>query len=102
MMSLEDAIAKLNAELPGWWWSVGVCSVSADASIGPDRAGPDASLLGGRLFDEGFHADLRQPATPAEALLHVLEKAKAAKATLIFANVPSKIWIAHSSETKWI
>lgn len=82
VMSLEEAIERLKTELPGWWWSVSECSVSADASIAPDIAGPDAALLTIRLFDEGFHADLRQPSTPATALLNVLEQAKAAIAKL--------------------
>lgn len=79
-MTLDEAIAKFEAELPGWWWSLGFCSVSADASCAPDIAGPDAALLKHKRFDEGFHADLRQPATCVEALMNVLAQGKAAKA----------------------
>lgn len=68
MSDLDKALARLAEVLPGWWWRVGSCSVSADATIGPDRAGPDADLLALRDFDEGFDGDLRQPATVAENL----------------------------------
>jgi hypothetical protein len=79
-MTLEQVVSKIETELPGWWWTTGNCSVSAHATIGPDVAGPDARLLQIKEFDEGFSADLGQPATPAEALLDALEQAKAAKA----------------------
>ena len=79
-MSIDEAVAKFKTDLPGWWYSLGDCSVSADASCGPDRDGPDAGLLLLRLFDDGFHSDLRQPATVQEALLDVLEQAKIARA----------------------
>lgn len=79
LWDLVDALAKLRRELPGWWWRVGDCSVSADSTIGPDRAGPDARLLEIKLFDEGFDNDLRQPATVAEALLGAIEKGQTAK-----------------------
>jgi hypothetical protein len=78
-MTFDEAIAKFRSELPGWWWSIGDCSVSADASCGPDRTGPDAELLADRLFDEGFHCDLRQPASPVQSLMNVLDQAKSAK-----------------------
>lgn len=54
---LASAIVEFECALPGWWWSVGTCSVSRDASCGPDRAGPDADLLTRREFDGGFHCD---------------------------------------------
>ena len=54
---LARAIAEFETSLPGWWWSVGKCSISLDASCGPDRAGPDADLLKIREFDDGFHHD---------------------------------------------
>jgi len=68
---LFKAICEFRGELPGWWFTVGECSVSADASCGPDRAGPDADLLKDRTFDDGFHADLPQPASMADALRRV-------------------------------
>lgn len=77
---LEAAIEKLHRELPGWWWSLGNCHVSADATIGPDRTGPDAPLLRLKEFDEGIDGSLLHPATCTEALLHAIELAKAAKA----------------------
>jgi len=90
-MTLFEAVEKFERELPGWWWTVGDCSVSADASCGPDRVGPDVHLLDFRLFDEGFDVDLRHRerpsntprATPSDALLAVLEEAKAAKAAFL-------------------
>jgi hypothetical protein len=56
---LAAALNRLESLLPGWWWSVGSCHVSSDASLGPDRYGPDAALLDMKIFDEGFHCDLR-------------------------------------------
>ncbi|MFZ5744448.1 MAG: hypothetical protein ACOY7T_08220 [Pseudomonadota bacterium] len=77
---LEQAIAEFKAALPGWWYSVAECQVSADASCAPTRESPDISLieLDGR-FDSGFHADLLQPATMADALRDVMAQALAAK-----------------------
>jgi hypothetical protein len=77
---LEAAIEKLHRELPGWWWSLGNCHVSADATVGPDRTGPDAHLLKLREFDWGIDGTLLHPATCTEALLHAIELAHAAKA----------------------
>jgi hypothetical protein len=79
---LEAAIEKLHRELPGWWWSLGNCHVSADATIGPDRTGPDAHLLRLKEFDEGIDGTLLHPATCTDALLHAIELAHAAKARL--------------------
>jgi hypothetical protein len=79
-MSIDEAVAKFKDELPGWWYSLADCSVSADASCGPDRAGPDADLLEHRLFDDGFHGDLRQPATVQDALMWAMEQALEARA----------------------
>lgn len=77
--ALAGVIAAFRRELPGWWFTVGECSVSADASCGPDRTGPDAHLLKQRAFDCGFHADLPQPASMAEALANVTAQALAAR-----------------------
>lgn len=61
---LAAAIREFEALLPGWWWSVCVCSRTRDASCGPDVAGPDADLIESsatkpedRIFDSGFHCD---------------------------------------------
>ncbi len=81
-MTIDEAIAKFRRELPGWWWSIGDCSVSADASCGPELNGPDAHLVKIDKFGKGFDCDLRQSASPIESLLTVLEHAKAAKAAV--------------------
>jgi hypothetical protein len=78
-MTLSEAVDLFEKRLPGWWWSVGNCSVSADASCGPDRAGPDAGLLEHRLFDGGFHCDARQPANVVDSLMDVMQQALDAK-----------------------
>lgn len=76
---LEDAIAAFKAALPGWWFTVGECQVSADASCGPTRESPHIELIPlDRQFDDGFHADLPQPASMADALRTVQEAALAA------------------------
>ena len=77
---LSAAIREFEAALPGWWWSVCVCSVSRDASCAPDRAGPDAALLDLDQFDAGFHRDDKRPnATLASSLREVMCQALAAK-----------------------
>lgn len=70
---LQAAIAEFHSALPGWWFSVGSCSVSCDASIGPDRAYIAEPIL--TIFDEGIHADLTQPSTLAAALRQVTAEA---------------------------
>jgi hypothetical protein len=65
---LTAAIERFHVLLPGWWFSVGLCHVSADATVAPDRAGIDHDLLTMRFFDEGFSADLLPPSTMATAL----------------------------------
>jgi len=81
-MTLDQAVTLFTKELPGWWWSVGDCEISAHASCGPNRSGPDGNLIDieSTVFDSGFHVDLRQPSAPAQVLLNVLEQAKACKA----------------------
>ncbi|MBR0668274.1 hypothetical protein GXW71_28235 [Roseomonas hellenica] len=78
-MALGAAIAAFQAHLPGWWFSVCACSVSQDASCGPDRHGPDADLLQFREFDDGFHADLVDE-TLADALRTVMGEVLLARA----------------------
>lgn len=51
---LAAAIDAFEAALPGWWWSLGACSVSLDVSCGPDRQGPDAWMLRHPLLIEGL------------------------------------------------
>lgn len=82
---LEAAIAYFHARLPGWWFSVGACHVTADASVCPDTAGLDEWLFQTgdndvtKFFDEGFHADLYPPATMADALVRATHLAVAAR-----------------------
>ena len=78
---LAAAIAEFQVRLPGWWWSVGACSVSRDASCGPDLNGPDAHLLETPPFHEPFHCDDRE-GTAAESLRFIMEEALRAKASL--------------------
>lgn len=74
------AVAEFEAALPGFWWSVGQCSVGAHASCAVDGNGCQAHLLdgvrAGEPFDEGFHVDT-QKGTPAEALRNVMHQALA-------------------------
>ena len=76
---LASAIREFEDALPGWWWSVGVCSLTRDASCGPDRSGPDCDLLLIREFDEGFHCD-DDAGTLASSLRAVMRDALDAKA----------------------
>lgn len=71
-------IREFEETLPGWWWSLGNCHVSRDASCGPDSTGPDADLLEMREFDSGFHCDSRMD-TLASSLRNVMEQALAAR-----------------------
>ena len=73
-----SAVAALKRVPEGWWWSIGVCSVSCDASIGPDVNHCDKATL--EAFDAGFHCDLAQPSTVAGAIIHVCEQAALARA----------------------
>jgi hypothetical protein len=70
LAGFADAVSELPG---GWWFSVGVCSVSCHASIGPDVAYCDKATL--IAFDEGFHADIPQPSTVAGALRDCIEQA---------------------------
>ncbi len=73
---LEAVIAEFKTALPGWWFSLGECQVSCDASCGPTRESPYITLAATvDAFDSGFHADLLQPSTMADALRDVMEQA---------------------------
>lgn len=81
---MELAIVMFKEALPGWWYSVGECQVSADASCGPTRESDDIELIPlDRRFDDGFHADLPQPATMADALRTVMQEALEAKSAVL-------------------
>jgi len=76
---LERAIRQFRHCLPGWWFSVGECDISCDASIAPMKASPDIALIPhDRRFDDGFHVDLPQPATLADALREAVIDAQCA------------------------
>lgn len=76
------ATAEFERLLPGFWWSVGQCSVGAHASCAVDGKGCQSFLLNdiecGDPFDSGFHADT-DGGTPAEALRDVMGQALADK-----------------------
>jgi len=77
---LEAAIIEFKTALPGWWYSVCECQVSCDASCAPTTETADIGLVEtDMVFDGGFHADLRQPSTMAEALRDVMRQALEAK-----------------------
>ena len=65
-VELVKAIDEFKAALPGWWFTVGECSVSCDATVGPDRAHCPQWMLD--AFDDGFDCDLAQPSTLSDAL----------------------------------
>ncbi|EJL23960.1 hypothetical protein PMI02_03880 [Novosphingobium sp. AP12] len=76
---LEAAIARFKADLPGWWFSVGECQISCDASCAPtDESEHIALAVRGNQFDSGFDCDLAQPSTLALALDEVRKQALAA------------------------
>lgn len=78
---LEAAILRLRVELPGWWFKVGECQVSCDATVAPMGDGIDANLIEfGSEFDVGFDCDLCQPSTLADALNGAIDKAVEARA----------------------
>lgn len=82
-VGLEAAIIEFKTALPGWWFSVCECQVSCDASCAPTTESPDVELIEqDRAFDSGFHADLPQPSTLAEALRDVMRQALAARERL--------------------
>lgn len=76
------AIAVFRHALPGWWFQLGLCALSGDASIGPDfrsEVAPLKEIID--KYDDGFHADL-QPGNGlqrvARALLHCTVQARQA------------------------
>lgn len=78
---IEDfgaAVKEFETALPGFWWSVGQCSVGAHASCAVDGLGVQKHLIdgieAGHPFDSGFHCDT-QGGSPAEALRDVMKQA---------------------------
>lgn len=78
---LTAAVKEFEAVLPGFWWSVGQCSVGAHASCAVDGNGVQKQLLdgieAGNPFDAGFHCDTHK-GTPAQALRDVMQQALSA------------------------
>ena len=73
---LQEAIRLFKKHLPGWWYSVGECQVSCDASCGPTVESEHIHLIPlDDRFNSGFHADLPQPSTLADALYDVINQA---------------------------
>lgn len=62
MAALAAAVERLERELPGWWWRVGACSVSADATsvrIEPGRMRRCSSICGSTRASTATCASLR-------------------------------------------
>ena len=85
---LIAAIKEFEAVLPGWWWTLGSCGVTRDASCGPPRAScgpdyssPDVDKTELKFFDNGFHCD-DSNGTVASSLRSVMHQALEAKAEL--------------------
>lgn len=80
VQQFASVVTEFEYCLPGFWWSVGQCSVGAHASCAVDGNGDQAFLLdgikAGDPFDSGFHCDTRG-GSPAEALQDVMEQALA-------------------------
>lgn len=76
--AFAEVIIEFERRLPGFWWSVGQCSLGAHASCAVDMNGPQAHLLAGitheHPFVAGFHCDTRG-GSPAEALADVMLQA---------------------------
>jgi hypothetical protein len=76
---LTAAIDDFEAEFPGFWWSVGQCSVGAHASCAVDGAGIQRHLLNGieagHPYDDGFHCDT-VGGSPADALRNILDQVR--------------------------
>ena len=80
---IEQVIANFRAALPNWWYSLGDCQVSCDASCAPTRESDDIDLIErDDRFNTGFHADLPQPSKLIFALTHVMHSALEAKSRL--------------------
>lgn len=78
---IEKIIERFRKELPNWWYSLGECQVSCDASCAPTSESPDMSLIPqDDRFNSGFHVDMPQPSKLSSALLIVMHGALAAKA----------------------
>lgn len=75
---LSEVIETFERYLPGFWWSIGQCSVGAHASCAVDGSGAQKHLLAniekGHPYDTGFHCDtIKGP--PEAALYDVMMQA---------------------------
>jgi len=107
--NIEKTIAPFKKELPGWWYSLGECQVSCDASCAPTKLSDDMRHIPiDDRFNSGFHADVPQPSTLSDALLIVLHDALAAKAKAegdpererIMEDVVNAIWEKQDSKSE--
>ena len=77
-LDMAQVVREFETALPGFWWSVGQCSIGAHASCAVDGSGVQKDLLvgvkPGEPLDEGFHCDT-QGGQPAEALRDVMQQA---------------------------
>jgi hypothetical protein len=75
---LAAAVSEFEAALPGFWWSVGQCSVGAHASCAVDGNGSQSALLEGIQhgdpLDSGFHCDTVK-GSPSGAIRDVMRQA---------------------------
>lgn len=73
-----EVVAEFERRLPGFWWTVGQCSVGAHASCAVDVEGDQRALLAGiepgDPLDSGYHIDT-QGGSPAEALRALMAQA---------------------------
>lgn len=77
LTELSIAIAEFETALPGWWWMVGTCNLTRDASCGPDFRDARCSAEDVERFDKGFHCDHK--GSLADALRDVMYQAQAAR-----------------------
>lgn len=92
---IEETIAEFKRTLPGWWYSLGECQVSCDASCAPTKMSADIELIDiDKNFDAGFHVDILQPNTLSQALRAVMEDALDARRKALAARAKG------SSETR--
>lgn len=104
---VENVIARFRRELPGWWYSLGECQVSCDASCAPTSESEDIGLIPhDDRFNSGFHVDVPQPSKLSSALLIVLHAALGARARCLgdaetaarMEEVTETIMLAHGME----
>lgn len=78
---IEKTIAQFRQKLPNYWYTVGECQVSCDASCGPTSCSDDVKLIPqDERFNSGFHVDVPQPSTTSAALMIIMLEALAARA----------------------